>query len=111
MDPAIQRGLFTPRRPSDSSALPEIQSVVQEAAKPPAPPVPSEEEQQIRPVSRTRTGSVGRRPGTAGKGNCRGCGEVIVGKSVKAADGRLTGRWHKQCTFLIFLFHVESLFR
>lgn len=97
MDPAIQRGLFTPRRPSDSSALPEIQSVVQEAAKPPAPPVPSEEEQQIRPVSRTRTGSVGRRPGTAGKGNCRGCGEVIVGKSVKAADGRLTGRWHKQC--------------
>ncbi|GME37915.1 Zinc finger LIM-type protein [Neofusicoccum parvum] len=96
MDPAIQRGMFTPRRPSDSSALPEIQSVVQDAAMPPVPPVPSQEE-QLKPVSRTRTGSVGKRPGTAGKGNCRGCGELIVGKSVKAADGRLTGRWHKQC--------------
>ena len=31
------------------------------------------------------------------KGNCRGCGEVIIGKSVSSADGRLTGRYHKQC--------------
>jgi hypothetical protein len=31
------------------------------------------------------------------KPNCRGCGLVIEGKSVKAADGRLTGRWHKAC--------------
>jgi hypothetical protein len=28
---------------------------------------------------------------------CRGCGLLIEGKSVKAADGRLTGRWHKHC--------------
>ncbi|EEP75443.1 predicted protein [Uncinocarpus reesii 1704] len=28
---------------------------------------------------------------------CRGCGELIVGKSVSSADGRLTGRWHKAC--------------
>ncbi|OJD29746.1 lim domain-containing protein [Diplodia corticola] len=97
MDPAIQRGMFTPSRPSDSSALPEIQSVVRDEEKPPMPPTPTEEEAPIRPLQHTRTGSSGRRPGTAGKGNCRGCGEVIVGKSVKAADGRLTGRWHKQC--------------
>ncbi|KAL1620182.1 hypothetical protein SLS56_009812 [Neofusicoccum ribis] len=71
MDPAIQRGMFTPRRPSDSSALPEIQSVVQDAAMPPVPPVPSQEE-QLKPVSRTRTGSVGKRPGTAGF-TCRTC--------------------------------------
>lgn len=31
------------------------------------------------------------------KGNCRGCGELIHGKSVSSADGRLTGRYHKQC--------------
>ncbi|KAK5135889.1 hypothetical protein LTR08_004539 [Meristemomyces frigidus] len=31
------------------------------------------------------------------KPNCRGCGKMIEGKSVKAADGRLTGRWHKAC--------------
>lgn len=28
---------------------------------------------------------------------CRGCNKIIEGKSVKAADGRLTGRWHKAC--------------
>ena len=40
----------------------------------------------------------GRRPSTASKGTCRGCGETIRGKSVSSADGRLTGRYHKQCT-------------
>lgn len=37
------------------------------------------------------------RPTTTNKGNCRGCGELIQGKSVSSADGRLTGRYHKQC--------------
>lgn len=46
--------------------------------------------------SRTRR-SPGRRPTMSSKPTCRGCGLVIEGKSVKAADGRLTGRWHKQC--------------
>ncbi|KAL9635716.1 MAG: hypothetical protein Q9164_003282 [Protoblastenia rupestris] len=31
------------------------------------------------------------------KGPCRGCGELIKGKSVSSADGRLTGRYHKGC--------------
>ena len=31
------------------------------------------------------------------KGHCKGCGELIVGKSVSSADGRLTGRYHKAC--------------
>lgn len=34
---------------------------------------------------------------TPAKHTCRGCGLAIEGKSVKAADGRLTGRWHKSC--------------
>lgn len=38
------------------------------------------------------------RPTISKKGNCRGCGESIKGKSVRAEDGRqLTGRYHKQC--------------
>ena len=31
------------------------------------------------------------------KGHCKGCGEVILGKSVSSADGRLTGRYHRAC--------------
>ena len=31
------------------------------------------------------------------KGPCRGCGELITGKSVSSADGRLSGRYHKGC--------------
>lgn len=46
-----------------------------------------------RPVHRSST----KRPGTATKHHCRGCKEAIIGKSVKAADGRLTGRYHKHC--------------
>ena len=38
-----------------------------------------------------------RRATLSHKGKCRGCSEVITGKSVSSADGRLTGRWHKQC--------------
>ncbi|RDL39139.1 uncharacterized protein BP5553_03479 [Venustampulla echinocandica] len=37
------------------------------------------------------------RRATASKGNCKACGEPIKGKSVSSADGRLTGRYHKQC--------------
>ena len=31
------------------------------------------------------------------RGRCRGCKELIVGKSVSSADGQLTGRYHKSC--------------
>ncbi|KAG0652655.1 Paxillin 1 [Hyphodiscus hymeniophilus] len=37
-----------------------------------------------------------RRP-TTSKGSCKGCKEPITGRSVSSADGRLTGRYHKQC--------------
>ena len=70
MDPAIQGGRLSPvprRNPS-------------RAEEPVSPP-------EEKPV---------RRP-TTSKGNCKGCGEVIKGKSVSSADGRLTGRYHKQC--------------
>ncbi|KAF2137513.1 uncharacterized protein K452DRAFT_301903 [Aplosporella prunicola CBS 121167] len=98
MDPAIQRGLFNPYRPPEMTAT-EIQSVGDNSSNaPPMPPVPAE----APPLARPRDASVssGKRPGTSNgqsKGSCRGCNEPIIGKSVKAADGRLTGRWHKQC--------------
>ena len=41
--------------------------------------------------------STARRLPPVNKGNCRGCGDLIRGKSVSSADGRLTGRYHKQC--------------
>lgn len=31
------------------------------------------------------------------KGPCRGCGLAIIGKSVSSRDGKLSGRWHKEC--------------
>ena len=37
------------------------------------------------------------RRATIAKGNCKGCGQNIKGKSISSADGRLTGRYHKQC--------------
>ncbi|EME89201.1 uncharacterized protein MYCFIDRAFT_213566 [Pseudocercospora fijiensis CIRAD86] len=62
-------------------------SRTQSPSAPRLPPVPGQ-------ASRPRTAR--RRP-TNAKAMCRGCGQLIEGKSVKAADGRLTGRWHKAC--------------
>ena len=49
------------------------------------------------PYSRYPESAARRRPPPVHKGNCRGCGDLIYGKSVSSADGRLTGRYHKQC--------------
>ncbi|KAK3071541.1 hypothetical protein LTR53_008447 [Teratosphaeriaceae sp. CCFEE 6253] len=54
---------------------------------PAPPPIPQEAHRPAPPTRRT----------TSGKPTCRGCNQPIEGKSVKAADGRLTGRWHKTC--------------
>lgn len=51
----------------------------------------------VPPLQPPSPNSATRRPMTANKGNCRGCGELIKGKSVSSADGRLTGRYHKAC--------------
>ena len=49
------------------------------------------------PLQRPDIADPVRRPMTANKGKCRGCAEIIQGKSVSSADGRLTGRYHKRC--------------
>lgn len=64
----------------------------------PTPPVSSQPQSQ--PQAITPPAEPISRPGTAtGKRShtCRGCAQPIIGKSVKAADGRLTGRYHKSC--------------
>ncbi|KAI5369861.1 Putative paxillin-like protein [Septoria linicola] len=67
---------------SVSHTVPEVASVLR------APPEPEQPQQKRQHV---------RRPTIGHKPICRGCGHGIEGKSVKAADGRLTGRWHKAC--------------
>ena len=61
--------------------------------KSPLPPTPEDEKQ----MPRTRPSLSRRKTTNASKGDCRGCNQAITGKSVKAADGRLTGRYHKEC--------------
>jgi hypothetical protein len=54
-------------------------------------PKPSQE----RPKSPMR--NPGLHPSTSTRGNCKSCGLLIKGKSISSADGRLTGRYHKDC--------------
>ncbi|GAD93704.1 LIM domain protein [Paecilomyces variotii No. 5] len=47
-------------------------------------------------MTRSATEPPARRP-VAPRKRCRGCEQIITGKSVSSADGRLTGRYHKTC--------------
>ncbi|KAL8872775.1 MAG: hypothetical protein Q9174_001651 [Haloplaca sp. 1 TL-2023] len=85
-DPAIHRGRPPLAHvPSDYNA-PTVPLQNGHLRLSPAPP--PEPEVQILPK---------RKPTTANKGKCRGCNELIKGKSVSSADGRLTGRYHRSC--------------
>ncbi|KAH0559784.1 hypothetical protein GP486_003700 [Trichoglossum hirsutum] len=123
--PASETHRKSRRKPSDTSNIDGLMRELQASMKPPQPTdvVTKEPEVQLRrspeildssrdsktngeivaPTAPKDTApkevnnrSPNRRPATA-KGNCRGCGELIKGKSVSSADGRLTGRYHKRC--------------
>lgn len=80
---------ISPREPSPGPRDPAIQQGRQSpAVSRPVSPLP--------PLHRSAPSEDIRRPATA-KGNCKGCGLAIKGKSVSSADGRLTGRYHKSC--------------
>lgn len=86
-DPAIQSGRPSPTATPESYLSPSfpLQSgnlLLSPAPLPPAAATPK---------------SPARKPKTMNKGKCRGCQELIHGKSVSSADGRLTGRYHKRC--------------
>lgn len=80
MSPQAIEGTLAEPNPqsSQSPRIPELTSIQSSVASPTSPPILSPRERQP-------------------KGNCRGCKEPIKGKSVSSADGRLTGRFHKQC--------------
>ncbi|KAL1654189.1 hypothetical protein SLS61_003193 [Didymella pomorum] len=84
MDPAIQFGTSFERRPKER----------------PSPQDPALNFAQSPPRRRPESGprpTEARRLVPTSKGNCRGCSEPIVGKSVKDSSGRLTGRYHRSC--------------
>ena len=102
-DPAIQAGL---RRKQDMADT--VLSVLTEPAAPPSGVGGTGHDGRLGFGSTHAAGnpsllalpvrsSPSLRSPTATKSDCRGCGKAIVGKSVKAADGSLTGRFHKQC--------------
>ena len=89
------RGMLPPRNLDPSLLSPEspMDPAIQGGR---LSPLPARNPTRIgSPVSPPKE-KVIRRP-TTSKGNCKGCGEAIKGKSVSSADGRLTGRYHKQC--------------
>ena len=71
---------------------PSSKMLSQPFARPPLPPMPEDQ-----PLELSGRPSLSRSKSTASKGQCRGCRHEITGRSVKAADGRLSGRWHKEC--------------
>ena len=89
-DPAFQNGRLTPVEPLElhrTQTMPEPPA--QTFIKPVSDP---EQDPKGRPMLRSKT--------TGGnKGQCRGCSKIIAAnqKSVSSADGRLTGRYHKEC--------------
>ena len=72
---------------------PSPKLITQAFVKPPLPPMP-EEPTTAAPMLRP---NLSRSKSTATKGQCRGCKQEITGRSIKAADGQLTGRWHREC--------------
>lgn len=66
-------------------------------SKPPLPSTSNDPQSSSSPLPNSAPTPHTRKLKKPSKGNCRGCGELIHGKSVSSADGRLTGRYHKQC--------------
>ncbi|PYH89514.1 hypothetical protein BO71DRAFT_108063 [Aspergillus ellipticus CBS 707.79] len=86
--PRMPETMFSPDSPTDPAIHHGSLSLVSEKAA----PQPVEEE----PPRRSAT-TPAPRPAPRTKGPCRACGDMIIGKSVSSADGRLTGRYHKAC--------------
>jgi uncharacterized CHY-type Zn-finger protein len=86
--PILKNMMLAPESPMDPA--------IQNGRLSPMPLAPFRSESERPNNSERRPSNAERRPSTA-KGNCKGCSEPIKGKSISSADGRLTGRYHKQC--------------
>lgn len=95
-DPAISQGSLA--LISDRQLSPRSAETVESSA-----PSPGSSVSPVSPVSpvKERPAAIAlpspRPPVGKSKGRCRGCGEAIIGKSVSSADGRLTGKYHREC--------------
>ncbi|TQB73805.1 hypothetical protein MPDQ_005452 [Monascus purpureus] len=88
--PPLPMHLVSPDSPTDPAILQGSVSLIPEnKCRQPEPRSP------LRPnMPRSATAPT---PRARPKGRCKGCGELIMGKSVSSADGRLTGRYHRAC--------------
>jgi hypothetical protein len=86
--------LFSPDSPTDPAISQGSLSLVPDTPIPDTPDPP--EFPSDPPMPRSAT-TPPRKASPRPKGRCRGCGEMIKGKSVSSADGRLTGRYHRGC--------------
>ena len=83
---------MSPPLPFEEPPRPRSNPYRQKFDRPPMPPMPEEPLPMPSRPPLTR-----RKTTTSARGHCKGCREPITGKSVKASDGRLTGRYHKEC--------------
>lgn len=90
--PRIPESLFSPDSPTDPAlSKGGGLSLIPETAQ------ASDDKEEQKPQERSLTGPTPRPPQSKPRGPCRGCGEIIMGKSISSADGRLTGRYHRDC--------------
>ncbi|RHZ68335.1 hypothetical protein CDV55_105245 [Aspergillus turcosus] len=108
--PRIPASLLSPDSPTDpaisqgslSLVIEKAPSIPQQPRSPRSPGAPHEahecrDEPPVRPTITRSVTEPPVRPPPRFKGRCRGCGEAILGKSVSSKDGRLTGRYHREC--------------
>ncbi len=89
-DPAFQGGRLTPIQPMPLQRT----QTTPEMSFQRSPQTPKDVQQNAVRPTLLRSKTTG-----ANKGQCRGCSKMIAAnqKSVSSADGRLTGRYHKEC--------------
>ncbi|KAL4800324.1 hypothetical protein BDV19DRAFT_353858 [Aspergillus venezuelensis] len=95
--PRMPESLFSPDSPTDPTLGKGGLSLIPEYPNGSEDSQLSEPERKPRPLARTATEPPARPSQGKPKGQCRGCGEMIYGKSISSADGRLTGRYHRDC--------------
>ena len=89
-DPLFQQGRLSPIPPSGRHRTAPSIASLNSAVKPFSDDSQDSQSQRAPMLSKTIVGN---------KGSCRGCSKIIEAnqKSVSSVDGRLTGRYHKQC--------------
>ncbi|KAJ5718856.1 uncharacterized protein N7483_009938 [Penicillium malachiteum] len=114
--PTIPAAFFSPDSPTDPAITQGSLSLIVEKRDlkqqpEPAPEPEPKEPPSPRPIQRSATLPIPPTPNrpptrsaTRSKGQCKGCGEAITGKSISSSDGRLTGRYHRGC-FVCFECH------